>query len=155
KTEFVRTLYADGGKIQLLINPFSVGQNNFKISFFNQDGSNAAGIGSATIKLTQIEKGIGPIPIETKKQSDNVFSADAAFSLPGTWYIEIEGVSTQGNNMLATLDTNVKPEVSNLEFKIDQYKTPVNSLPLYPVFDAARQSIWVGDSLPGSSRIWQ
>ena len=30
-----------------------------------------------------------------------------------------------------------------------------NSLPLYPVFDTQRQSIWVGDSLPGSGTIWQ
>ena len=155
KTEFVRTLYADGGKIQLVITPFAVGQNNFKMSFLNQDGSSAAGIGSATIKLTQIDKGIGPIAIEAKKQSEGVFSADAAFSLPGNWNIEIEGVSTQGSNMLGSLEANVKPELSNLEFKIDQYKMPVKSQPYYPAFDAARQSIWVGDQVLGSSRIWQ
>jgi copper transport protein len=154
-TDFVRTLYATEGKIQLAINPFAVGQNNFKVSFLNQDGSSAAGIESAAIKLTQIDRGIGPIAIETKKLSDGVFSADAAFSLPGTWHVEIEGVSSQGNNMLAALDENVKPQVSNLDFKVDQYKTPENSLPLYPVFDASRQSIWVGDSMPGSGRIWQ
>ncbi|HEV8405819.1 MAG TPA: copper resistance protein CopC [Nitrososphaera sp.] len=155
KTEFVRTLYANEGKIQLAITPFVVGQNNFKISFLNKDGSSAAGIGSAAIKLTQIEKGIGPIAIETKKQSDNVFSTDAAFSLPGTWNIEIEGVSTQGSNMLGSLEANVKPALSSLEFKIDQYKTPVKSQPYYPVFDSARQSIWVGDQMVGSSRLWQ
>jgi len=154
-TEFVRTLYANDGKILLAISPFSIGQNTFSLTFLDQEGSNTIAIESATIKLTQIEKGIGPIAIETKKQSDNVFSADAAFSLPGTWYIEIEGVNAQGSNMLATLEANVKPEVSNLEFKVDQYNIAVNSLPLYPVFDAARQSIWVGDSLLGSSRIWQ
>lgn len=155
KTDFSRTLYADGGKVQLAITPFAVGQNNFKISFLNQDGSTATGIESATIKLTQIDRGIGPIKVETKKQSEGVFSANAAFSLPGTWDIEIEGVSTQGSNLLATVDENVKPEVSNLQFRVDQYKTPDDSLPLYPVFDAARQSIWVGDSLPGSGRILQ
>ncbi len=155
KTDFVRTLYSDQGKIQLVIAPFAVGQNNFKVSFLNEDGSKATGIESTTIKLTQIDRGIGPITIETKTQSESVFSADAAFSLPGTWHFEIEGLSTQGSNMLATLDANVKPKVSNLQFKVDGYKTPASSLPLYPVFDAARQSIWVGDSLPGSSRIWQ
>ena len=84
-----------------------------------------------------------------------MFSADAAFSLPGNWNIEIEGVSTQGSNMLGSLEANVKPELSNLEFKIDQYKTPVKSQPYYPAFDATRQSIWVGDQVLGSSRIWQ
>ncbi|MGI0048696.1 MAG: copper resistance D family protein, partial [Nitrososphaera sp.] len=155
RTDFVRTLYTGEGKMQLTVSPFAVGQNNFRLSFFNQDGSNATGIESATIKLTQVERGIGPIAIETKKLSDNVFSADAAFSLPGSWHVEIEGVSAQSSNMLATLDATVRPLVLSLEFQIANYTTPVNSLPLYPVFDAARQSIWVGDSLPGSSRIWQ
>jgi copper transport protein len=154
-TDFMRTLYTGEGTIKLTISPFVVGQNTFKLSFFKQDGSNATGIESATIKLTQIERGIGPITVETKEQSDNVFSADAAFSLPSVWHIEIEGVNTQGSNMLAVLDTNVKPMVSDLQFDTKLYNTSVNSLPLFPVFDAARQSIWVGDSLPGSGKIWQ
>jgi copper transport protein len=155
RTDFTRTLYTGEGTIKLGISPFVIGQNNFKLSFFEQDGSNATGIESATIKLTQLERGIGPITVETTEQSDNVFSADAAFSLPGIWHIEIEGINTQGSNMLAALDTNVKPMVSNLQFDTKLYNTSVNSLPLYPVFDAARQSIWVGDSLPGTGTIWQ
>jgi copper transport protein len=155
RTDFIRTLYTGEGTIKLTISPFVVGQNTFKLSFFEQDGSNATGIESATIKLTQLERGIGPITVETAEQSDNVFSADAAFSLPGIWHIEIEGVNTQGSNMLAALDTNVKPMVSNLQFDTKLYNTSVNSLPLYPIFDPARHSIWVGDSLPGSGTLWQ
>ena len=161
-TDFMTTLYTPDGTIKLNINPFAVGENSYKLSFFGQDGSNAAGIESATIKLTQLERGIGPIAIETTEQSENVFSADAAFSLPGTWHIEIEGVSTQGSNMLASLDTNVKPLISNLQFDTKIYNMSANAnnssnnvLPLYPVFDMERQSIWVGDSLPGSGAIWQ
>jgi copper transport protein len=155
-TDFVRTLYTDEGIIKFTVSPFAVGQNAFKLSFFKQDGSNATGIESATIKLTQLEKGIGPITVETKEQSDNVFSADAAFSLPGVWHVEIEGVNTQGSNMLSALDVNIKPLVSNLQFDTKIYNMSVNNvLPLYPVFDMERQSIWVGDSLPGSGAIWQ
>jgi copper transport protein len=105
--------------------------------------------------MTQIERGIGPITIDTRKLSPGFFAADAAFSLPGTWALEIEGVNLQGNNMIASMDVNVKPLVKNLEFAIDQYKMPERSLPLFPLFDAQRQSVWVGDSLPGSGRIWQ
>ena len=156
RTDFVRTLYADEGTIKFTVTPFAVGQNTFKLSFFNPDGSNATGIESATIKLTQIEKGVGPITVETKEQSDNLFSADAAFSLPGIWHVEIEGVNTQGSNLLAALDVNVKPLVSNLQFDTKIYNMSVNNvLPLYPVFDMQRQSIWVGDSMPGSGAIWQ
>lgn len=155
RTDFSRTLYATDGKIQLAISPFAVGQNSFRLSFFNMDGSNATGIESATIKLTQIERGIGPIDIETTRRAGNVFVANAAFSLPGTWHVEVEGVNTEGSNMLATIDANVKPLVSNLEFQVANYTTPANSLPYYPTFDSARQSIWVGDTVPGSGRIWQ
>jgi copper transport protein len=165
RTDFMTTLYTSEGTIKLDINPFAVGQNTYKLSFFGQDGSNTTGIESATIKLTQLERGIGPITIETTEQSDNVFSADAAFSLPGIWHIEIEGVNTQGSNMLASFDTNVKPLISNLQFNTTIYNISASAnsnnssdndvLPLYPVFDMERQSIWVGDSLPGSGAIWQ
>ena len=154
-TDFVRTLYTGEGTIKLTINPFVVGQNTFKLSFFEQDGSNATGIQSATIKLTQLERGIGPITVETTEQSDNVFSADAAFSLSGVWHIEIEGINTQGSNKLAVLDVNVKPAISDLQFDTKLYNMSANGLPLYPIFDAQRQSIWVGDSLPGNGTIWQ
>jgi copper transport protein len=156
RTDFVRTLYAEEGTIKFTVTPFAVGQNTFKLSFFNPDGSNATGIESATMKLTQTERGIGPITVETKEQSENLFSADAAFSLPGIWHVEIEGVNTEGSNMLATLDVNVKPLVSNLQFDTKIYNMSANNvLPLYPLFDMQRQSIWVGDSLPGSGAIWQ
>ncbi|HEY9407420.1 MAG TPA: copper resistance protein CopC [Nitrososphaera sp.] len=155
-TDFMRTLYAGEGTINLNISPFAVGQNAFTLSFFGQDGSNATGIESATIKLTQLERGIGPITVETTEQSENIFSADAAFSLPGTWHIEIEGVNAQGSNMLASLDAKIKPSISNLQFDTKLYNmSAANALPLYPVFDMERQSIWIGDSLPGSGTIWQ
>ena len=164
RVDFMRTLYTPEGTIKLDISPFAVGQNAFTLSFFEQDDSNATGIESATIKLTQLERAIGPITVETTEQSDNMFSADAAFSLPGIWHIEIEGVNTQGSNMLASLDLNIKPLISNIQFDTKIYNMSANTsnnnnsnnvLPLYPIFDMERQSIWVGDSLPGSGAIWQ
>ena len=154
-TTLVRTAYTPEGRIILSISPFALGQNSFTLSFLDQNGQNVSGIEEATIKLTQIERGIGPITLETKKQSDAVFTADAAFSLPGTWAIEIEGVNTQGSNMIATVDVNVKPLIANLEFAIKEYKIPDRSLPLFPLFDAQRQSVWVGDTQRESGRIWQ
>ena len=159
RTDFMRTLYTAEGTIKLEISPFAAGQNAFTLSFFGQDGSNAAGIESATLKLTQLERGIGPITVETTRQAENVFFAEAAFSLPGTWHIEIEGVNTQGSNMLASFDTDVKPLISSLQFDTKVYNMSApndnDNLPLYPVYDMERQSIWVGDSMPGSGRIWQ
>jgi copper transport protein len=156
KTDFVQTVYLeDGGKIRLAISPFDVGQNNFKISFIGTNGLPVSSIESATIKMTQPDKAIGPITIDTNKQSDGVFASDSSFGVAGRWDVIIEGVNSQGENMITSLDLNVKPQVSNLDFTINQYRTPTNSMPLFPVFDAERQSIWVGDSLLGSGRIWQ
>ncbi|HEX2614090.1 MAG TPA: copper resistance protein CopC, partial [Nitrososphaera sp.] len=121
KTDFVQTVYVNDGKVQLAVSPFDVGQNNFKISFIGKDGKPVSAVESATIKMTQIDKGIGPITIDTKKQSDGVFTSDAAFGVAGTWSIIIEGAKSQGSNMIATLDVNVKPHVSNLDFSIKQY----------------------------------
>lgn len=154
-TTYARTVYTTEGRIHISIAPFAVGQNNFTISFVDREGNDAAGLESATMKLTQVERGIGPITVELVKKSDGIFAANAAFSLSGVWAMEIEGVNTQGSNMLAAVDVNVKPSVGNLEFAIKEYRTPDRSLPLFPLFDAQRQSMWVGDTLPGSGRIWQ
>src|SRR5919109_5565599 len=155
-TDLAQTIYVDnGGKIKLAISPFDVGQNNFKISFIGTDGKPVSSIESATVKMTQTDKSIGPITIDTKKQSDGIFASNASFGVAGKWDVIIEGVNSQGNNMIASVDLNVKPEISNLDFAIKQYETPTSSIPLFPVFDAERQSIWVGDSLLGSGRIWQ
>jgi copper transport protein len=157
KTDFVQTVYLgnDEGKIKLAISPFDVGQNNFNISFIGIDGKPVSSIESATIRMTQTDKAIGPITIDTKKQSDGVFVSNASFGVAGKWDVVIEGVNSQGSNMIASLDLNVKPQVSNLDFTINQYQTPNSSMPLFPVFDTERQSIWVGDSMLGSGRIWQ
>ena len=155
-TDLVQTSYVNNGsKVKLAISPFDVGQNNFKISFIGADDMPVRSIDSATIKMTQTEQAIGPISIDTKKQSDGVFTSNASFGVAGIWDVTIEGVNSQGNNMIASLDLNVKPQVSNLNFSINRYETPERSMPLYPVFDEGRQSIWVGDTLLGSARIWQ
>jgi copper transport protein len=156
KTDFKQTVYVKDGKVELFISPFVVGQNSFKISFLKPDGKSAiAGIDSVNLKITQVDKGIGPINVDTSRQSEGVFTANAAFSLHGTWTVFIEGVSSQSNNIIASLDVDVKPPMSSLEFALKEYKIPDKSLPLYPLFDAKRHSVWVGDTLPQSGRIWQ
>jgi copper transport protein len=156
--EYSSTAYLDNGqKIQLTINPFAVGQNTFEISFFNSNNSISESINSLMIKLTQVERGIGPIVIEAIKQSPGRYSADAAFSLAGRWTVEILGEATEPGtpNMVAIFDVQVKPRISDLQFTVEEYKIPQQSLPLYPIYDQVRRTIWVGDSTPESGRIWE
>jgi copper transport protein len=153
-TTYEQTLYTPDGKAKLSIDPFIVGQNRFTLAFFNTDGS-PADISSATIKMTQVERGIGPINIDAVRQQDGTFVANAAFSLPGRWSVQVEGTSEQAANIVAAVDATVRPAISSLKFDVKEYEIPSQSLPLFPVFDAQRQSIWVGDSLPQSGRVWQ
>lgn len=154
-TKFTQTLYTSTGKVNLSVDPFAVGQNRFALAFFGTDNKPATDAVAATIKLTQVEKGIGPINVNATRQQDGTFVADAAFSLPGKWSVQVEGVRSTASNIVADMDVMVKPAISSLSFAIKEYKTPESSKPLFPVFDAARQSIWTGDQTLGSARLWQ
>lgn len=155
-SDYRQILYASsGGRVDVTIGPFAVGQNKFVMTFYGSDGKLATDATSATIKLTQVEKNIGPISVDTKKVSPGVFSADAAFGLPGTWNMVAEGTRPQSASIVATTSLDVRPALSDLSFDVKEYRTPERSQMLFPVFDAARQSIWSGDSLFGSGRIWQ
>jgi copper transport protein len=148
---FVSTKFLDNGsKMTLSIDPFSIGDNNFKIVFTDLEG-NPIGIKSAQMKFNQIEEGIGPINVDTQQIAKGLFSANtAAFSLPGKWEVQIEGVQTKPNspNLVAIYDIPVKPNLDQLQFNVREFKIPGNntSQPLYPLYDINRNVIWVGDT---------
>jgi copper transport protein len=63
---FISTKFLDNGsKMSLSINPFSIGNNNFKIIFTDSVGA-PIGIKSVQMKFNQIEKGIGPINVDAQ-----------------------------------------------------------------------------------------
>jgi copper transport protein len=147
----------DGNRVVLSIDPFTPGANNFNISFLDSKG-NPLDIKSAQIRYTQVEKGIGPINVNTTQISRGVFSANAAFGLPGQWNLEIEGIQTKSNalNIVTTYDLFIKPRLDQLNFNIQEYKIPQNnSQPLFPLFDGSTKAIWVGDTAIDSGRIWE
>lgn len=43
----------------------------------------------------------------------------------------------------------------DLEFRVKEFGTDENSLLLYPTHNSNNHSIWVGDALPGSSRLFE
>lgn len=147
----------NGDRIQLNIEPFTIGQNTFEVTYYESNNSIARFINSSTIKLTQVERGIGPIEVDMSNQSPGVFNVETAFSLAGRWTVQVLGESVrQGSpNMVGIFDVDVKPSLSDLQFSVEEYKTPQPSLPLYPIYDALTRTIWVGDSIPGSGRLWE
>jgi copper transport protein len=150
------TYLANGNRIKLNIKPFTLGQNTFEVTYYDSNNSVARFINSSTIKLTQVERGIGPIEVGMSNQSPGVFSVDTAFSLAGKWTVQVLGESIRPGspNMVGIFDVDVKPSLSELQFSVEEYKTPQPSLPLYPLYDALTRTIWVGDSMPGSGRLW-
>ena len=152
---YVQVLYTSAGRADLAIHPFALGQNTFTFSFFERDGTPASGIESTSVTLTQFERGIGPIPVATDQKSEGVYTADAAFGIAGVWSIVVEAVRPGAENIVASIDLDVGPALSDLSVDIAEYRIPETSLPLFPLLDSERNSIWVGDSLPQSGRIWQ
>ena len=153
---FTSTRFVEGGsRVILSIDPFTPGNNNFKISFLDSK-RNPIDIKSAQIRYTQIEKGIGPINVDSTQVSKGVFSANAAFGLPGQWNLQVEGVQNKANalNIVTSYDLLVKPKLNQLNFNVQEYKIPQNnSQPLYPLYDKNTNAIWVGDTAIDSRRI--
>ncbi len=153
---YVQSLYTSTGRVDIAVRPFAVGQNTFTLSFYEPNGQPASGIQTAALSMTNIERGIGPIIVETVEESEGVYTAEAAFGIAGTWDVVVEGIRPESTNIVASLDLNVGPSVSTLSFDLTEYEMPESSaLPLFPVLDDERNSIWAGDSRPQTGRIWQ
>ena len=150
-------VYTEDQKIEVKLQPARLGQNNIFVDFTDYNNKPIDIITNATLKLSQLERNIGPIQIDMEKISNGRFNAIIPISTLGLWNLEIQGKTLQPNtpNAIANLVINIKPKITDLQFNITEYKTPETSLLLYPVYQASTDSIWVGDSQPGSGRLWE
>ncbi|HEY7081724.1 MAG TPA: copper resistance protein CopC, partial [Nitrososphaeraceae archaeon] len=103
---FTSTSFTEDGDIIILsVDPYQPGSNNFQIRFLNSTWT-PIDMNSATMRLTQTDKGIGPIEVDTKHitSTPDEFSASASFGLPGKWEVQIEGTPKRENspNILGT-----------------------------------------------------
>lgn len=65
---------------------------------------------------------------------------------------------TEMNNHSAVItpnDNRSESKLADLEFTIAEFGTDENSLLLYPVYNNKSHSIWIGDTLPGSGRLFE
>jgi copper transport protein len=161
QNQFTETSITDNGnKVVLSMDPFYAGKNNVTISFLDHN-NNPININSTDITLNQVDKGIGPLVINSAQEiSPGIFSTNtAAFAIAGHWQAQIEGVTTQAGalNVVTTFDDlYIKPNLNQLQANITEYKIPdKTSLPLYPIYDVIRNVVWVGDSALNSGRIWE
>ena len=154
--EYLTDIYSNNQKIQVKLEPALLGQNTITVSFIDLSSSqNDVDIQNTTLKLYQIEKKIGPIQLEMKQISNGVFSTTLPISTLGVWSFEIQGKTLKPNtpNTIGTFNIDIKPSLSDLEINLTEYPTSDKSLLLYPTYHQATNSIWVGDTSPGSGRI--
>jgi len=150
-------VYTEDQKMGLNLQPARLGQNNIFVDFTDYNNKPIDIISNATVKLSQLERNIGPIQIDMKKISNGRFYAIIPISTLGLWNLEVQGKTLQPNtpNIIANLEVNIKPKITDLQYNIIEYKTPESGLLLYPVYQSSTNSIWVGDSQPGSGRLWE
>ncbi|HJS63679.1 MAG TPA: copper resistance protein CopC [Nitrososphaeraceae archaeon] len=154
---FLSTLYSNDQKISVTLDPARLGENRLSASFATSDGKVDTNIEAATVKLFQLEKGIGPIQVEMNKDSNGVFSGNIPFSTLGLWNVELQGKTSKAGipNTVSSFNIDIKPKLNDLKFNVTEYKFPVDTLPLYPVYHPQSNSIWVGDTKPGSGQLWE
>lgn len=157
--QFTETRFADNAsRIVLSIDPYIPGNNIFNISFLDEN-KNPLDIQSSNLKMTQVDANIGPITVASQKVSKGVYSAKAAFGLPGHWSLRVEGIPSKANmpNIVVNFDDLiVKPKLSQLSIGFKEFKISDNaSLPFYPVYDNIRNRVWTGDTKIDSGRIWE
>lgn len=144
-------------QVVMTINPFEVGNNNFKISFLDMNDKPIE-VQSAGIKYRQIEESIGPITADLEKESTGVFVANASFGIPGIWEMEVHGIPIKQNmSSIVALFNNllVKPNFDGLVLNVTDYPIANSTIqPLYPIYDKNRNVIWFGDTIIGSGRIF-
>ena len=156
--QYQSTRFVDNNtQVVMSINPFEVGNNNFKISFLDNNGKPIE-IQSAGLKYRQLEKSIGPITADLEKQSTGVFSANASFGIPGVWVMEVQAIPIKQNMSSIVASFNnllVKPNFDGLTLNVTDYPISNNTIqPLYPIYDKNRNFIWFGDTIIGSGRIF-
>ncbi|MDX1372637.1 MAG: hypothetical protein R3321_09200, partial [Nitrososphaeraceae archaeon] len=127
------------------------------VTFTYSNGSQVQNIDNASLNIVQIEKGIGPILIEMNQDSESTFSASVPISTLGLWLFELQGKTSEPNvpNTVASFSVDIRPKISDLNFNITEYTFPEQALPLYPVYHSQSNSIWIGDTSPGSGRLWE
>ena len=144
-------------RVTLSINPYTPGNNNFKISY-NDSNGNPIDISSVQLRYTQTEKGIGPITVDANKVSKGIFLVNAAFGLAGQWTLQIEAMQAKANALDIVTEYNlfVKPKLGDFSYSVKDYKMPENNAqPLFALYDKSRNVIWAGDSSINSGRIFE
>lgn len=159
KNTYTETAYGQNGtRVVLTIDPYYSGSNNLSISFLDSKGS-LIPMQSARLTYTQVDKGIGPIVENIQPTPQGLFASSTnTFAIAGHWNLQVEGVQNAANslNIIGTFkDLYLSPKIDTISASIKQYIIAQNdSRPLFPVYDKIRNTVWIGDAMVDSHRIY-
>ncbi len=139
---FYSTEFAGDTMFEVEIFPFTTGSNEIIVSVTNLQGEKISDLDTVKIKVSNPEKNITPIVIDTVKD-DGKFIGEATFGFSGRWLVEVEAQKTAAANEAVELDLLIKPRLASLRTEITEYSLPVEAKPLYPVFDG--NAVWFSD----------
>lgn len=149
--KFTQTQFAENAIVNLSIEPTRVGLNSFVVSVTDNKGTAINDIKEVQIKLTQVKQGIGPLTSSLTKISDTNFGGNSTFTTTGRWNVQVLAERQTALSVVTLFDVTIKPELSELGFKVEEYAMPANdSLPLYPLYHNG--DLWVSDT--AKPRIW-
>ena len=138
------------------ITPFTSGSNEIIINPSDLQNNAINDLEQVKVKVSNPSRNITPIevPLERINLEDepDEFRGELTFGFSGNWLVEIEAQRTENANESIRLDLLVKPHLEDLKVEIVEYEFPVDSKPLYPLYDG-HESIWISD--PSAPKLWR
>ena len=149
--KLMQTLFVDESIVNISIKPARIGMNEVTVTITDSTGKALDDIEKVQIKLTQVKEGIGPLISGLTKVKDTNFDGNTTLTANGRWNIEVLAQRQTALSIVALFDVVIKPELSELQFKVEEYAMPEgDSLPLYPLYSDG--ILWVSDTV--KPRIW-
>ncbi len=146
----VLTEFAGDVRFVVDVYPFARGANTIGVMVDDAGGGGpVSDLESVKVKVSNPERGIFPIEIGMQPGAGEggAFEGVATFGFSGRWLVEVEALRTGAASEAVSLDLWVKPRLADLHTEFEEYEIPGGGAkPLYPVYDAGRESIWVGDT---------
>ena len=147
--------FTENAKFDIEILPFTVGSNIISVKTSDLNGNPLTDSDEIKIKISNAEKGISPIEIPVEKiesEEGQEYKGEVTFGFSGVWQVEVEAKRTENANEGKILNLHVKPRLDSIRAEILEYEFPVETKPLYPLFDG-KESIWISD--PSAPRLWK
>lgn len=107
-----------------------------------------------TIIVTITFLSIDTLGLDYNYMSSNTSEMNKSPSKCHRDFEELTEINNQSGAIM-TNDSRSKPRLSDLEFTITEFGTDKNPLLLYPIYNNKSDSIWIGDTLPGSGRFFE